>query len=69
MNEKDLINGLKSHNERCFNEFVQNYSKLILKVLSCILKDGHESNYIEDAYNEVLTSIHLKNNLLSKLGL
>ena len=57
MNDKDLINGLKKYDERCFNEFVQSSSKLILKVLSCILKDGHESNYIEDAYNEVLTCI------------
>lgn len=57
MNDIDLVLGLKSKEEKAFNIFVENYSSIILKVLSAILNIGYEKNSIEDAYNEILICI------------
>lgn len=52
-----LVSGLKKQDQKAFNIFVGEYSPLMLKVLSSMLKIGHEKNYIEDAYNESLMCI------------
>lgn len=57
MDVTTLVNGLKQRDEKTFNLFVDEYSPLILKVLTSILSIGHEKNYIEDAYNETLVCI------------
>lgn len=49
-----LIDRLKNNDYEAFNEFTEKYSKLILKVISCILKESHEKDFVMDCYNDSL---------------
>lgn len=57
MDVNTLIDNLKKHDQNALRQFVDEYSPLMLKILSSILNIGHEKNYIEDAYNESLMCI------------
>ncbi|MGL5353215.1 MAG: sigma-70 family RNA polymerase sigma factor [Clostridium sp.] len=55
-----LIEGLKNNDYEVFNEFTEKYSRLILKVISSVLREPHEKDFIMECYNDSLLIVWQK---------
>lgn len=55
-----LIQGLKNNDYEVFNEFTEKYSRLLLKVISSVLREPHEKDFIMECYNDSLLIVWQK---------
>lgn len=57
MTIENLIELLKARDKAALEEFIDNYSMLILKVITYVLSDSYEKEYIEECYDDVIMLI------------
>lgn len=55
--DKELVKGLMLNDRKAFEEFVEIYSRDILKTISYILNDSSEKDYIEECFDDIIIQI------------
>lgn len=57
MNLENLIEGLQKNDPLAFENFVDEYSLIIYKVVRGVLRESHEWEYVDECYDDVLMVI------------
>lgn len=60
MTDNEFVLGLIHNNKNAFNELINNYTVLLLKIIKGILNKSHEGDFIEQCFDDTIIKIWKK---------